>query len=335
VARDVLAVWEHLRRFPPEYAADDRAVRLERLVRGDAENLAAAALGRPFAAAWTDRVWQLARDRDCAEAAEVLEECDQRARELFEELDRHDLAAYAAGVLLPADHTLRGRLAQRREELDEAEDLFAEEADLFATAASLTETMLAAYRPDLDHADEALWRTTLKHARLEEWKAQEVPVTLRPPTDAWWALRHGPRSPRKALAACGVLWLARGGQFRTAADASPDDEWEALRAELAAATACVEGEPRLSVGFDLLLGDGREPVGLQLRLRGPNDLRERYVRAEIHRPGQPHADVVVFEAGRGVLSLGGEGLRQALADPQGWNAELADDTGGVRALYVG
>jgi hypothetical protein len=139
-----------------------------------------------------------------------------------------------------------------------------------------------------------------------------------------------PRPLSALLGVCFRPWAAAAvPPFATAAkaDDGAEDPLERVRAELAAASAPVEGENMLAVGFDILMSQERRPTGLQLRLRGPQELRRRYVRASLLLPGRSQAASVELTAGRGALPLGGQDLPQLVSSRVGWKLSLADAAG--------
>jgi hypothetical protein len=273
------------------------------------------------------------------EDADSDEDLGRHARDLFDRLDKHGLVAYAADKLLDEKHALRRTLlAERIRETEKVGDQMAEHAHLFLPAAGLAAELLKVCRADL-HKDVALWLTTLPHARLEELAAElreakladeteEPAPALLSPADRL-SLLELPRRP--AAAAADYCRALAEPHFRVAADAG-DDDLEDLRAQLAASAARVEGVAGLTVAFDFVFSEGR-PAGLQVRLRGPAELRARPRRATLQLPARERADEIELTSGRGALPLDPLVLPVLAAHDgggryRGWRLELSDDAGG-------
>jgi hypothetical protein len=335
-ALELLTAWTRLRRFPPAKVEGDLFHHLDRVVRAEAEQLVERALSEPFLTCWeadanqVDEGWEAARD---AQAAKDLEE---HTRELFHRLDQYSLVVPAGRVLLPAGHRLWEKLEALAEEVEKAEALLAEKPDLFLAAAGLAAEELRFCRHDLEEFDEPLWETTLKHARLEELLAEQEAKPLLPPLapeDVWDLLAL----PQAVVSDYGrALQRADEPQLAMSAETARETDLDAVRAELAAASALVEGEPRLKVGLDFLLSSQRRPVGLQVRLRGPDEVRRLYVKAAVALAGPgTEAEVIELSAGRGALPVAESALlrvRPALAS--GMRIELQDAAGTCRPVHL-
>lgn len=182
-ARDLLAVWAHLLRFPDAVGNDPSAQRLTQLVQGDRTTIVQQLLNLPPPTEWLTAAQELDESWDSAGAA-AAESLEAQARGLFEELDRNSLAIHAAGRLLAADDPLRERLSGLEDELKKAESFLAAHAEVFLPAAAIASARLRDYRNDLDEADEALWLTTLKYRAIEELAEESQTGSLVPPLPA-------------------------------------------------------------------------------------------------------------------------------------------------------
>ncbi|MEM7202628.1 MAG: hypothetical protein AAF628_20335 [Planctomycetota bacterium] len=188
-ALDVLALWSHLGRFPP--GEDDTSERrLDDLVHGDAELLAATYLAGEGLGDWCERVAELPAILGAPEGVVAGEQPETYVRTLFDELDRHSLAVYAANKLVAVGSPLANELQARRRKIDTAEIALAEDPIAFLAAAPLARRALRDFRGDLFAADVDLWRSTAKHhivereAALAEFAVGLEPLNL-PQVHAW------------------------------------------------------------------------------------------------------------------------------------------------------
>jgi hypothetical protein len=163
-AENVLAIWAHLRRFPPQILPTTRVRDFNQFVEREQKRLIDAFLNFRFLEEWTAAVHGLDAAWEETAEPEKMEELEILARDLFDGLDRFSLAEYAA-------RAFSGGKAQGekfREAVHISEELLADKVLAFYPAAPLASAMLAAYREDLDEFDFELWLTTCKHRLLEE-----------------------------------------------------------------------------------------------------------------------------------------------------------------------
>jgi hypothetical protein len=261
---------------------------------------------------WSEGVEWLRAACDAPADREREDEAARLATLLFDELDRHDLATYAARRLVAADSAVEalGRAVRA------AEDQLTHEPELFRAAAPLAVALLGLYRDDLGEFDPALFQTTLKHGRLEELLDELgarpalpriVPPRCEPrPTDPWPILSQ----PTLSLAAA----------------SSAFDPLARLRAELAVRESPVPGVPGLAVSLDVVahrdvLAHRDRPPDVQVRLRGPDDARGRFGTATLAVPGGPELTAELIR-GRGRFPVHPDQLAAG-----GWRLTLTDRGG--------
>jgi hypothetical protein len=165
-AWSLLAAWGGVCRFFPPEALPAEASAVFALVHQDAAVLLNALRQAPEPAEWLERARGLDGAWDFATGEEVVRELETAAVTLFDELDRHSLAACMAARLDPAGASAEWLAAWQRQ-VEEAEGWFRDHVEAFLPAAPLAAATLAACRPGLED-DEALWQTVLKHRVLEE-----------------------------------------------------------------------------------------------------------------------------------------------------------------------
>jgi hypothetical protein len=183
-ARDLLALWAHLLRFPSVVSSEPSAQMLDRLIQGDRNTIVQQLLNLPPPTQWLAAAQELETSWDSAGGPAALEALEAQARGLFEELDRNSLAVHAASRLLAADDPLRERLVRLEDELKKAESFLADHAEVFLPAAAVASARLRVYRNDLDETDEGLWLTTLKYRTVEELAEESQTGSLVPPLPA-------------------------------------------------------------------------------------------------------------------------------------------------------
>jgi len=222
VALDVLATWAHLRRFSPESVEAGVVARLQFLVRHDTQRLLACVLGVPFPEDFAADVGSLNEAWDHALEPSEFEDIECQNRELFDQLDRHSLALYAARRLASPGDSGATVLATWSALAEAAEQFVVDHPDEFLPAASLAAHMLAAYRTDLDVYDEPLWNTTLKHRALEELlEERDFGGSLSPAA-------HFRRLDRKWMAATARHWLRQAGTMQPGTEEYSQDVREPL-----------------------------------------------------------------------------------------------------------
>lgn len=171
-ARDILATWSHLRRFPEDSVATDTAKQLDQLVRTDLVRLATQALQVPFeAAAWIAEADRLYDCYDRLMDLDEIHELEMNIRDHFDRLDRHSLAADAMNLLLPmTTDSLRRQASSLCTEIERAEEWLRKNPDAFLPMGTLAHAFFQAYRPDLITFDLDLWYATLKYRQVaEDW----------------------------------------------------------------------------------------------------------------------------------------------------------------------
>jgi hypothetical protein len=160
----LLAAWGDVCRLYEEPPA--AIAQLPELLQRDAPALLTALRQAPEPAEWLDRARDLSSAWDGTVRTDHLRELEDIAVILFDELDRHSLAACMAGRLA-SDAATAEHLRTRQQQVEEAEAWFRDHVVAFLPAAKLAGAVFAACRPGLEE-DEALWGTVLKHRLLEE-----------------------------------------------------------------------------------------------------------------------------------------------------------------------
>jgi hypothetical protein len=174
-ARDLLALWAGLRRLD-RAAPDPDEDRLDALARADASRLVRQASAKPLLDAddWLRRAGELDRAWDQGEADP--QELDWQAHQLFQDLDRASLAAWAMSRLTLPDVDA-ARSPDGSQALVRAEEFLTARVDLFVCLASDAAAVLSSARPGLEDDETELWETLLKHRRIEEARDQlEAPL---------------------------------------------------------------------------------------------------------------------------------------------------------------
>jgi hypothetical protein len=166
-AMHLLAVWAHLHRFVPETINEEVTPTIQQLIENDVRRIVERFAEGPFPDTWCATADELDEAWDNTIDDTAIAELERESRDLFDLLDRFGLALYAAHKLAERS-TDEARLSETEERVRQAEQYLATYPDRFLPAATYATALLEAYRPDLDSFDEQLWRTTLKHRRLQE-----------------------------------------------------------------------------------------------------------------------------------------------------------------------
>jgi hypothetical protein len=188
--------------------------RLESVVIGDASTLLEALAYFDFTAAqWCARGKGL--DRDWDQGGKRQEDLSWDTFLLFQELDNASLVAWWWQRQENQDNKL-GRLVK---EVEEAENWLVERVDLFLGLATDAADVLSNLRHDLDSKDPLLWRTALKHRRIEEARDD---VELAPTRQE--LIRSINPNSRSQLEQVSPAILATDIQYAQAASAAPLDD---------------------------------------------------------------------------------------------------------------
>jgi hypothetical protein len=206
-ARNLLAVWGRLLRFPP--GPEDLTGQIERLAKQDCTLLTARFFEGTALSSWSERAGDLSRAESYALDVSSIEALDFAASGLFDELDRSSVALCMARRLLGADADISPSAQSLAKHVEQAETFLDEHPEVFRPVAPLASDLLLTFRPDLDEFDEPLWRTTVKHRALEEM-LEEQEAGLR-------VVRLGAQDLRDILAARGprlatVEWALEPGR---------------------------------------------------------------------------------------------------------------------------
>lgn len=183
-AFDVLATWNHLRRFPAEKLEDEAVKKLDQLVHDELRHLAPLVLNNSFMGeAWMREAERLHECYDHPPSQDDPDGLGRSVRQHFFDLDEHSLVADALECLMPDNPLLpffsvpkeqREQIKHYVYETRKAENLLEEKIKtqdwLFLDAASLAQANFEEYRPDLITYDVRLWRITLKYRFIyENW----------------------------------------------------------------------------------------------------------------------------------------------------------------------
>jgi hypothetical protein len=165
-ARALLAAWAGLQRLE-RTGPDPDEDRLNALVLEEAARLVhAAGEGTIFDTEdWLRRAEELDRAQDTG--SEDADELHWQAHDLFERLDRADLALWSLEKLGGPDQNA-DRLASARSALGQADAYLTSRTDLFLALALDVADVLSAIPMDLDEREPELWATLLRHRRIEE-----------------------------------------------------------------------------------------------------------------------------------------------------------------------
>ncbi len=161
-ARDLVAIWAGLRRLSGKEVREAQA-RLDEVVAADAGALAVALTALVFRAdEWRRRVDELDLAWDAGDIDE--EELDWQTYLLFEELDQTSLACWFLSNQVGDRSEPVERIAR---EVDQANAHLTDKAIVFLSLGTDAVAVLSDSQPDLESSDLSLWRTLLKHARIE------------------------------------------------------------------------------------------------------------------------------------------------------------------------
>jgi hypothetical protein len=293
----LLAAWGDVCRLYEEPPA--AIAQLPELLQRDAPALLTALRQAPEPAEWLDRARDLSSAWDGTVRTDHLRELEDIAVILFDELDRHSLAACVADGL-PSDAATAEHLRTRQQQVEEAEAWFRDHVTAFLPAAKLAGAVFAACRPGLEE-DEALWRTVLKHRLLEETAEELAAAPVMP--------RLGPHDLRAML---DKVRPPSRGAVRPAALASLDwPGWAAIAATPApnggTTYECLDPQQEYKALFDLAPPDQQPEVlvnfyrngqhagvlaGTTVRLRGVSATidtqgRARFPRSDLEKQAGP------------------------------------------------